>query len=76
MYQCKIYQGENKKYFKSIPYSYLNQAFLMRVNYERYFIELLKFLENENKLLLNQFMIKIMSDPCNQTIGKLEEMKQ
>lgn len=74
MYQCKTYQGENKRYLKSVPYSNLKHAFLNNTNYEQCFIELINFLENKNKSLLNQFMIKVMSNPHDWTIAELQEL--
>lgn len=73
-YQCKTYQGENRKYLKSLPYGNLKKGFLDNVNFERCFQEIVDFLNDENKKLLQKFMIKILSNPNDFTIAELEEI--
>ena len=73
-YQCKTYEGENKQYLKSIPYSNLRDVFLNQVNYEQCFIELIYFFDGENQKLLQKFMIKILANPNDWTIAELQEL--
>lgn len=73
-YQCKTYQGENRKYLKSVPYGNLKKAFMENVSYERCFQEIVDFLDDENKKLLQKFMVKILSNPNDFTIAELQEM--
>lgn len=73
-YTCKTYQGENKRYLKSIPYNNLKKIFLDNINYEYTFKSLIDWLDDKNQKLLQQFMIKILSNPNDWTIADLQEL--
>ena len=75
-YQCKTYQGQNRKYLKSLSYDDLKRGFLDNVNFEICFQEIVAFLDDENQKLLQKFMIKILSNPNDFTIAELEEIFQ
>lgn len=74
MYKCKTYQGENKRYIKSMPYANIKKVFLDCVSYERCFKEIVDFLDDKNQKLLKEFMVEILSNPNDFTIAELEEM--
>ena len=67
---------QNKKFLKGQPYGNLKNVMFNHINYERGFIELVNFLDDKNQKLLQQFMINILSNPCDFTIAELEEMFQ
>ena len=68
------YEQENKKYLKSIPYSNLKKGFLENINEYMVFRDLIDFLEDKNQKLLQQFMIKILSNEQDFPIEDLEEI--
>lgn len=73
-YKCKTYQGENKHYLKSIPYNNIKKIFLDNVGCEYTFKSLIEWLDNKNQKLLQQFMVKILSNPNDWTITELQEL--
>lgn len=73
-YICKTYQGENKRYLRGIPYNNLKKVFLDNVDYEYTFKILVEWLNNKNQKLLQEFMIRILSNPNDWTIADLEEL--
>ena len=73
-YICKTYQGENKRYLRSISYDTLKRTFMNNVDHEYTFEILVEWLSNNNPKLLQQFIIKILSNPDNYTIADLEEL--
>lgn len=73
-YICKTYQGENKRYLRSIPYNTLKRVFMNNIDYEYTFGILVEWLSNNNPKLLQQFIIRILSNPNNYTIADLEEL--
>lgn len=73
-YTCKTYQGENKRYLRSIPYNTLKRVFMNNIDYEYTFEILVEWLSDNNPKLLQQFIIRILSNPNNYTIADLEEL--
>ena len=68
------YEQQNKEYLKSIPYSNLKKGFLENINENLVFKYLIDFLDEKNQKLLQQFMIKILSNEQDFTIAELEEI--